>query len=66
MSDPTCPICRRALPVERPATHPFCSARCKMIDLGNWLDDRYVIAGPGLEDVDLDDEALAALLREPS
>jgi endogenous inhibitor of DNA gyrase (YacG/DUF329 family) len=38
-----------------------------MIDLGNWLDDRYVIAGPGLEDVDnLDDEALAALLREPS
>jgi endogenous inhibitor of DNA gyrase (YacG/DUF329 family) len=25
---------------------PFCSARCQRIDLGNWLDERYVVPGP--------------------
>jgi endogenous inhibitor of DNA gyrase (YacG/DUF329 family) len=68
MTNPSCPICRRALPTDRPTpTQPFCSVRCKTIDLGNWLDDRYVIAGPALDDAEqLDDETLAALLREPS
>ncbi|AKF05784.1 DNA gyrase inhibitor YacG [Sandaracinus amylolyticus] len=46
---PSCPICHRALPSSAPdksPTHPFCSARCKLIDLGNWLDGSYRIAGP--------------------
>jgi endogenous inhibitor of DNA gyrase (YacG/DUF329 family) len=30
---------------ENPA-HPFCSGRCKLIDLGNWLDGAYRIPGP--------------------
>jgi len=21
--------------------HPFCSERCKLLDLGNWIDERY-------------------------
>lgn len=25
---------------------PFCSQRCKMADLGNWLNERYRIPGP--------------------
>jgi hypothetical protein len=25
---------------------PFCSERCKLIDLGNWLDEKYVISTP--------------------
>jgi endogenous inhibitor of DNA gyrase (YacG/DUF329 family) len=68
MSDVTCPICRRALPKGSPTpTRPFCSARCKTIDLGNWLDDRYVIPGPPAGDLSsLDEETLAALLQEPS
>ncbi len=24
---------------------PFCSGRCQRIDLGNWLDERYVVPG---------------------
>jgi endogenous inhibitor of DNA gyrase (YacG/DUF329 family) len=68
MPDPSCPICHRPLPPGAPtSTHPFCSPRCKMVDLGNWLDDRYVVAGPALDDAEqLDAEALAALLEEPS
>jgi endogenous inhibitor of DNA gyrase (YacG/DUF329 family) len=37
-----CPICRKPA-VERYA--PFCSKRCSDIDLGRWLDGRYVIEG---------------------
>jgi endogenous inhibitor of DNA gyrase (YacG/DUF329 family) len=29
---------------------PFCSARCKAIDLGDWASDRFVIAGNDLAD----------------
>lgn len=42
-----CPTCERdvAPPEENPA-HPFCSGRCKLIDLGNWLSESYRVAGP--------------------
>jgi hypothetical protein len=36
----SCPICRRSA-VE--SYWPFCSARCKEIDLGRWLGERYRI-----------------------
>ena len=40
----TCPICREA--VQRHPDNPsfpFCGARCKLADLGNWLGERYVV-----------------------
>ena len=40
-----CPICRK--PVSLPSDWaPFCSARCKLIDLGNWASEKYVISTP--------------------
>jgi endogenous inhibitor of DNA gyrase (YacG/DUF329 family) len=37
-----CPVCgRRADPAER----PFCSARCRDVDLGRWVAGDYRIAG---------------------
>jgi endogenous inhibitor of DNA gyrase (YacG/DUF329 family) len=66
-----CPICRRALATDKPTpTHPFCSPRCKLVDLGNWLGDGYVIAGqsvdPSSGEPVLDEDLLLAMLREPS
>ena len=29
--------------------HPFCSPRCRTIDLGRWLDERYRIPEPERE-----------------
>jgi hypothetical protein len=26
---------------------PFCSDRCRLIDLGNWASGKYVISTPG-------------------
>lgn len=38
-----------AAPAEKVAAmhryRPFCSGRCQRIDLGNWLDERYVVPG---------------------
>ena len=37
---PVCPICRNALPNEdRSAPFPFCSARCKKLDLYRWFNE---------------------------
>ena len=42
-----CPICnnRVATPADPTARtpFPFCSDRCKLIDLGRWLDGKYQI-----------------------
>jgi len=35
-----CPICGK--PAE-PATRPFCSDRCKQVDLNRWLSGAYAI-----------------------
>jgi len=45
MSGRRCVVCRGAVAAraENPA-FPFCSSRCKQIDLGKWLGAEYVIS----------------------
>ena len=40
-----CPICKKEA---EPGGEffPFCSERCKIIDLGNWASEKYVISTP--------------------
>ena len=38
-----CPVCGR--PAD-PAARPFCSPRCRSVDLGRWLGGTYAIPGP--------------------
>jgi hypothetical protein len=33
-----------------PEWRPFCSERCKLLDLANWADGRYAIPGPDGEE----------------
>jgi uncharacterized protein len=40
-----CPICKKLVAFDDPYM-PFCSERCKLIDLGNWASEKYVIATP--------------------
>ena len=35
---------------------PFCSDRCRIIDLGNWASEKYVISRP-IQPNDLDEVA---------
>jgi endogenous inhibitor of DNA gyrase (YacG/DUF329 family) len=45
----TCPICRKRFdPVTSPAM-PFCSERCRLIDLRRWLGEEYSVPAPKRE-----------------
>jgi endogenous inhibitor of DNA gyrase (YacG/DUF329 family) len=46
-----CPECGKPA---NPATLPFCSPRCRDVDLNRWLSGRYVI--PGKENQAEDEE----------
>lgn len=50
-----CPICKKDVPLDDP-NMPFCSDRCRIIDLGNWASEKYVISSPAKGD-ELDDES---------
>lgn len=58
-----CPTCGRTFSVPRrqDAPHrPFCSERCKLVDLGRWLDGTYNLIEP------LPGEAPTTPDRDPS
>jgi uncharacterized protein len=40
-----CPICKKEA-LTTGEFYPFCSERCKIIDLGNWASEKYVISTP--------------------
>jgi endogenous inhibitor of DNA gyrase (YacG/DUF329 family) len=43
----SCPICKKRV-VLGAADFPFCSERCRMIDLGKWASEEYRISEPAL------------------
>jgi endogenous inhibitor of DNA gyrase (YacG/DUF329 family) len=49
-----CPTCKREIAWSEEFPHrPFCSDRCRLIDLGAWLSERHAIPNA---DADLNDE----------
>ena len=40
----TCPLCNKQTEIDKKNPYrPFCSERCKLIDLGQWADESYKI-----------------------
>ena len=48
-----CPHCKKPMPTGENPWWPFCSERCRTIDLGNWAMGQYRIAGERLVPNDL-------------
>jgi endogenous inhibitor of DNA gyrase (YacG/DUF329 family) len=46
---PRCLACGRPISADRAAHRPFCSERCRLIDLGNWLGERYAVPDEATE-----------------
>ena len=62
MTAPRCPTCDLALSTGlQSPVFPFCSQRCKSIDLGNWLSDRYVIDAGAAEDESMPPQELGGV-----
>jgi len=55
-----CPQCGRQCEWGDNPWRPFCSERCKLIDLGAWLKEKHAIPGESVEipDADPDTDAM--------
>jgi endogenous inhibitor of DNA gyrase (YacG/DUF329 family) len=64
-----CPTCRKVV-LTAGESFPFCSDRCRLIDLGKWASGGYVISSPAFDvetgDPELLDEGLRGLARSSS
>jgi len=56
-----CPTCKTSVEWTKDSQfRPFCSKRCRLIDLGEWASESHVIPESKLEhEVDLPDELLS-------
>jgi uncharacterized protein len=45
-----CPICRKPTESTAHPDFPFCSARCRLIDLGKWAAEEYVVSEPVVDE----------------
>jgi endogenous inhibitor of DNA gyrase (YacG/DUF329 family) len=43
-----CPVCKKAVK-STDSDFPFCSDRCRVIDLGKWSSGSYVISSPVMD-----------------
>ena len=41
-----CPICKSATDSDAHAEFPFCSERCRLLDLGAWASEKYAVSEP--------------------
>ena len=41
-----CPICGKPVEWKDNPFRPFCSERCKLVDLGRWVSEEYSVPGP--------------------
>jgi endogenous inhibitor of DNA gyrase (YacG/DUF329 family) len=40
-----CPTCDKKFIYKTSESRPFCTERCKMVDLGHWFDESYTVSG---------------------
>ncbi|MDA8087336.1 MAG: DNA gyrase inhibitor YacG [Nitrospiraceae bacterium] len=53
----SCPVCRKMVPWKGNPWRPFCSERCRMIDLASWASEEYRIPGEKVEEKEEEEEA---------
>jgi uncharacterized protein len=55
-----CPHCGNETRFDDNPFRPFCSERCRLVDLGNWLDGAYASPVAGKEEEEESQEPAAA------
>ena len=62
-----CPTCGREIDWAQSPFRPFCSERCRLIDLGAWLTEKHAIPGePAPDEMQGSDGAPPESPRRPS
>jgi endogenous inhibitor of DNA gyrase (YacG/DUF329 family) len=56
-----CPICNKATDSDKDVEFPFCSERCRLLDLGAWSAEKYVVSDPIFDEEELPETDRRAL-----
>lgn len=51
-----CPTCRKEVSWADNPHRPFCSERCRVLDLGAWAAEKYRIPGAAADEPDAEEE----------
>lgn len=50
-----CPVCERPVAWKGNPFRPFCGERCRILDLGDWAEEKYRVAGDAISEEDVDE-----------
>jgi len=56
-----CPICKKTTDSKKDADFPFCSVRCRVLDLGAWSAEKYVVSDPIFDEEEIPETDRRAL-----
>lgn len=48
-----CPICKKETDSTVHIEFPFCSEKCRLLDLGAWASEKYVVSDPIFDEEEL-------------
>ncbi len=48
-----CPICKKPTDSAEHSDFPFCSEHCRLLDLGAWASEKYVVSDPVFDEEEL-------------
>jgi len=51
-----CPTCNKQVEWQDNLFRPFCSERCKLLDLGNWVSEEYRVPGKAVHEEPVEDD----------
>jgi len=58
-----CPICKQPVDSDNPE-FPFCSERCRLLDLGAWSSEKYVVSEPIFDEEELDEAGRKTMILD--
>lgn len=59
-----CPICKKPTDSDKQADFPFCSERCRLLDLGAWSAEKYVVSEPIFDEEELNDSGRRTVILD--
>lgn len=62
---PKCPVCGNRAADLQASCLPFCSERCRLIDLGRWLDEQHAVPCERREEDEVEVEQVGDEVRPP-
>lgn len=51
-----CPVCKKTTTWKENPNRPFCSEKCKLLDLGKWAAEEYKVPGENIGGRDAEEE----------